>query len=162
MLTVPTPDQLAGRFTSMIIDPLTGQPFPNNTIPQAVSLASRRLAIAKFFPDAEFHWRREAIIFGIGICHWIRTNTPSAGIRNWAALAPSSADFTNTDYTNTSVGNTTELGDRFFVQKTRNWQVSHSLPFGANLVNQFRFGHVEATADEHGPAAPQSDIDPLD
>ena len=33
--TVPTPDQLAGRFTSTIIDPQTGQPFPNNTIPQA-------------------------------------------------------------------------------------------------------------------------------
>ena len=32
---VPTPDQLAGRFTSTIIDPLTGQPFPNNTIPQS-------------------------------------------------------------------------------------------------------------------------------
>ena len=30
---VPTPDQLAGRFSTTIIDPLTGQPFPNNTIP---------------------------------------------------------------------------------------------------------------------------------
>ena len=32
--TVPTPDQLAGRFTSAIIDPATGQAFANNTIPQ--------------------------------------------------------------------------------------------------------------------------------
>ena len=32
---VPTPDQLAGRFTTTIIDPLTDQPFPNNTIPQS-------------------------------------------------------------------------------------------------------------------------------
>ena len=32
---VPTPDQLAGHFTSTIIDPTTGQPFPNNTIPQS-------------------------------------------------------------------------------------------------------------------------------
>ena len=31
--TVPNPDELAGRFTSTIIDPTTGQPFPNNTIP---------------------------------------------------------------------------------------------------------------------------------
>ena len=30
---VPTADQLAGRFTTTIIDPLTKQPFPNNTIP---------------------------------------------------------------------------------------------------------------------------------
>jgi hypothetical protein len=32
---VPTTDQLAGRFTTPITDPLTGQPFPDNTIPQA-------------------------------------------------------------------------------------------------------------------------------
>ena len=31
--TVPNPENLAGRFSTTIIDPLTGQPFPNNTIP---------------------------------------------------------------------------------------------------------------------------------
>ena len=31
--TVPTADQKAGRFGESIIDPLTGQPFANNTIP---------------------------------------------------------------------------------------------------------------------------------
>jgi hypothetical protein len=30
---VPTLDERAGRFTTTIRDPLTGQPFPNNTIP---------------------------------------------------------------------------------------------------------------------------------
>ena len=34
-LFVPTPDQLAGRFTSQIIDPVNGQPFANNTVPQS-------------------------------------------------------------------------------------------------------------------------------
>ena len=33
--TVPSPENLAGRFSTTIIDPLTGQPFPNNTIPQS-------------------------------------------------------------------------------------------------------------------------------
>src|SRR5918995_6024462 len=33
--TVPTPDELAGRFSTTITDPRTGQPFPNNTIPQS-------------------------------------------------------------------------------------------------------------------------------
>jgi carboxypeptidase family protein/TonB-dependent receptor-like protein len=31
---VPTADERAGIFTSAVRDPLTGQPFPNNTIPQ--------------------------------------------------------------------------------------------------------------------------------
>ncbi len=69
--------------------------------------------------------------------------------------------FTNSDYTNISVQYTTELGDVFFVQKTRNWQVSHTLPIASNLVNQFCFGYVGATAVQHGASAPQSDIDPL-
>src|SRR4029078_6335481 len=30
--TVPTPEQLAGIFNTTIVDPVTGQPFPNNTI----------------------------------------------------------------------------------------------------------------------------------
>ena len=30
---VPNPNELAGRFSTTIIDPTTGQPFPNNTIP---------------------------------------------------------------------------------------------------------------------------------
>ena len=46
-------------------------------------------------------------------------------------------------------------------RRTTNWQVSHTVPFGSNLVNQFRFGYVEATAVQHGATAPQSDIDPL-
>src|SRR5204863_75935 len=30
---VPTADEKAGRFATALTDPLTGQPFPNNTIP---------------------------------------------------------------------------------------------------------------------------------
>ena len=32
---VPNPNELAGRFSTTIIDPTTGQPFPNNTIPSS-------------------------------------------------------------------------------------------------------------------------------
>ena len=55
----------------------------------------------------------------------------------------------------------TRSRDVFFVQKTRNWQVSHSLPIGTNLVNQFRFGYIEATANQHGSTADPADIDAL-
>src|SRR4029450_8568138 len=67
--------------------------------------------------------------------------------------------YTQTDWTNTAIGTVTELGDVFFVQKTKNWQVSHSLPIGSTLINQFRIGYVGARADQHGFPAPQADID---
>jgi carboxypeptidase family protein len=160
LLTVPTPNQLAGQFTTTIIDPRNGQPFLNNMIPQDRFSRIARLAVAKFFPAPNFT--------GTGGNYLQNRNLPLdqnqytiRGDQELGHYGSVFGRFTSTDYTNTSVGNTTELGDRFFIQKTKSWQVSHTIPFGANLVNQFRLGHIEARADENGPAAPQSDIDPL-
>jgi hypothetical protein len=160
LLNIPTPDQLAGRFTTQIIDPVTGQPFPNNTVPQNRFSRVARLAVAKFFPAPNFT--------GAGGNYLRNRNLPLdqnqytlRGDQQLGRFGSVYGRFTNSDYTNTSVGNTTELGDRFFIQKTRNWQISHTMPFRSNLVNQFRLGYVEARADENGSAAPQSDIDAL-
>jgi hypothetical protein len=160
LLAIPTPDQLAGRFTTEIIDPVTGQPFPNNTIPQNRFSRVARLATAKFFPAPNFT--------GASGNYLRNRNLPLdqnqytiRGDQQLGRFGSVYGRFTNSDYTNTAAGNTTELGDRFFIQKTRNWQISHTMPFRANLVNQFRLGYVEARADENGPAAPQSDVDAL-
>jgi Carboxypeptidase regulatory-like domain len=160
LLIVPTPDQLAGRFTSTITDPTTGQPFANNTIPANRFSRLARLAVAKFFPTPNFT--------GAG-GNWIRnrnlpldqTQYTIRGDQQLGKFGTVFGRYTKSDYTNTTIQNTTELGDVFFVQKTRNWQVSHTIPFGGNLVNQFRFGYVEALAVQRGATAPQSDIDPL-
>ena len=66
--------------------------------------------------------------------------------------------YTQSDWTNTTLGTVTELGDVFFVQNTKNWQVSHSVPIGSGLVNQLRVGFVGARANQHGFTAPASDI----
>jgi hypothetical protein len=159
-LIVPTPDQLAGRFASEIIDPLTGKPFPNNTVPTNRFTRLAQLATKKFFPTPNFtgsqgNYLRRRNIPNDTDQYTLRGDQQ---LGRWGTVF---GRFTNTDYTNISVQNTTELGDVFFVQKTRNWQVSHSMPIGSNLVNQFRFGYVGATAVQHGAPAPQSDIDPL-
>jgi len=47
---MPTVDQKAGRFATTINDPLTGQPFPNNTIPTSrINPVSAKLL--PFWPD---------------------------------------------------------------------------------------------------------------
>jgi hypothetical protein len=160
LLTVPTPNQLAGQFTSTIIDPRTGQPFPFNRIPQDRFSRIARLAVSKFFPTPNFT--------GSGGNYLRNRNLPLdqnqytiRGDQELGRFGSVFGRFTSVDYTNVSIGNTTELGDRSFIQKTKSWQVSHTIPLGANLVNQFRFGYIEARADENGTAAPQSDIDPL-
>ena len=50
---VPTPDELAGHFTSTIIDPATGQPFPNNTIPASRFSRLAQLAVEQVRAGAE-------------------------------------------------------------------------------------------------------------
>lgn len=159
-LIVPTPDQLAGRFTSEIIDPLTGQPFPGNIVPTNRFSRLARLAVQRFFPTPNFTGTQGNYIR--------RRNIPNdtdqytiRGDQQLGRYGTVFGRFTNTDYTNISVQNTTELGDVFFVQKTRNWQISHSLPIGSSVVNQSRVGYVGATAVQYGAAAPQADIDPL-
>ena len=160
LLTVPTADQLAGKFTSTIIDPVTKLPFANNTIPTNRFVRVAKLATAKFFPAPNFT--------GAGGNYFLRRNLPLdqkqytlRGDQQLGRFGTVFGRYTQSDYTNTAIGNTTELGDVFFVQKTKNWQVSHTVPFGSNLVNQFRFGYVEASAVQHSTPAPQSDIDPL-
>ena len=64
-------------------------------------------------------------------------------------------------YDNRTDSNLQEIGDRVFVQDTTNWQVTHTLAWRANVVNQFRVGRVSARADQKGIPCPQSDVDSL-
>jgi hypothetical protein len=159
-LNIPTPDQLAGRFTSEIIDPLSGQPFANNTVPQTRYSRLAKLAVAKFIPAPNASLPQGNYIRSRSL----PTDTDQYTVRGDQHLGRFGTIFgryTSTDYTNTIVGNTTEIGDVFFVQETQNWQISHSVPISTNFVNEFRFGYVEATANQHGATADQADIDPL-
>jgi hypothetical protein len=159
-LRVPLPDELAGRFTTTIIDPVTGQPFPNNTIPSGRFTRLANLALSKNYwpapnaslPQGNYVRQRD-----------LPTETNQVTVRidqqlgtRWGTVF---GRYTQSDWTNTALGSVTELGDIFFVQNTRNWQVSHSVPIASNLVNQFRVGYVSARANQHGFTAPQADID---
>ena len=159
-LIIPTPDQLAGRFTSEILDPTSGTPFGGNQVPQARYSRIAKLAVAKFFPAPNANLAQGNFIRS----RPLPTDTNQYTLRGDQQLGKFGTvfgRFTNTDYTSITIGNTTDLGDVFFVQKTRNWQISHSVPISANLVNQFRIGYITATANQHGATAPQADIDPL-
>jgi hypothetical protein len=157
---IPTPDQLAGRFTTTIIDPLTGQPFANNTIPQFRFSRLANLARAKFFPAPNANLSQGNYV----LSRTLPNDTNQLTIRgdqNLGKWGTVFSRYTKTDFTNVSTGSVTPIGDNFFIQRSTNWQVSHSLPIGPNLVNQFRLGYVGATANQNGPMADQADIDAL-
>jgi hypothetical protein len=157
---VPTPDQLAGRFTTPIRDPLTGQNFPNNTIPQARFSRLANLARAKFFPAPNSNLPQGNYLLSRSLPNDTNQFTVRGdqNLGKWGTLF---GRYTDTDFDNTIIGSVTTLGDTFFIQKSKNWQLSHSLPIRGHLVNQFRFAHTDSTANQIGATADQSDINAL-
>jgi hypothetical protein len=78
--TVPTPTELSGRFSTPIIDPATGAPFPNNTIPQARFSRLAQLAIRNNWSGTE-HVGRAGTYRPCGRSRRSRTSSRFAGTR---------------------------------------------------------------------------------
>jgi hypothetical protein len=157
--TVPTPEQLAGRFSTTIIDPWTGQPFPNNTIPTSRFSRVAQLALRNGWYPAPNSTAAQ------GNYQLVRTLPQNAdqftlrGDQDLGSLGRVMGRFTKSTYRNRTNSNLLEIGDRRFEQDTTNWQISHTLPFRNDLVNQFRLGRADARADQAGIPCPQADVD---
>lgn len=155
---VPTADLLAGHFPTTIMDPLSGQPFPNNTIPDSRLSRLSKVALASgFFPAPNINLPQGNYRATLPLPN----DTHQVTYRMDQSLGKFGTIFargTLTHYTNTQTGSINTLGDYFFVEESTNWQVTHTVNIGPHLVNQFRLGFLEATADQFGTAAPQSAV----
>ena len=150
--TVPTPEQLTGRFNTTIIDPATGAPFPNNTIPQSRFSRLAQLAIRNSWFPAPNSSAAQGNYQAVRTFPQVQDQFTIRGDQDLAKFGRVFFRYTNTSYENTTAANLIQAGDRVFVQDTQNWQVSHSWPILNTLVNQFRIGRVDARADQHGIA----------
>jgi hypothetical protein len=157
--TVPTPEQLAGRFSTTIIDPQTGAPFPNNTIPQARFSRLAQLAIRNNWYPAPNTSAPQGNYQAVRTFPQVQDQFTLRGDQDLARFGRMFFRYTNTSYENTTASNMIDPGNRRFVQDTTNWQVSHSWPIRNTVVNQFRLGRVEALADQYGSPCSQSDVD---
>jgi outer membrane receptor protein involved in Fe transport len=157
---VPTQEQLAGRFDTTIIDPLTGRPFPNNTIPQSRFSRLAQLTIQNGWYPAP---NTNAPQGNFQLVRTLPQTQDQFTVRldqDLGRFGRAFARFTKTEYENTSSGSVTpDIGDILTIQDTKNWQVSHTLPIQSNVVNVFRVGRVEALANQEGIACDQADVD---
>ena len=159
---VPTPEQLQGRFSRPIIDPLTGQAFPNNTIPRSRWSRLAQVAVDNgYFPSPNTSAAQ-------GNYQFVTTfpqEQDQFNVRldqDLGRFGRAFARYTKTTFQNQSLGTIwQEGGARIFEQDTDNWQVSHTWPIKSNAVNVLRVGHVEARADQHGQPCPQDQVDAL-
>ncbi len=157
--TVPTPQELSGRFTSTVIDPVTGAAFANNTIPQSRFSRLAQLAIRNNWFPAPNTSAPQGNYQAVRTFPQVQDQFTLRGDQDLAKLGRLFVRYTNTTYENSTASNMIDAGNRVFVQDTTNWQVSHSWPIANNIVNQFRLGRVDARADQQGIACAQADVD---
>jgi Carboxypeptidase regulatory-like domain len=157
---VPTTDQLAGRFSTTIIDPLTGQPFPNNTIPSSRFSRLAQLTIKNGWYPAPNTNAPQGNYQAIRTLPQTQNQFTVRLDQDLGRFGRLFARFTKTKYENTTSGTVTpSVGDNLFVQDSKNWQVSHTWPIKNNVVNVLRFGRVEALANQEGIGCAQADVD---
>ncbi len=155
--TVPTPAELSGQFTSTIIDPTTGSPFVNNQIPSSRFSRLATVALASnFFPAPNYNAN--------GLNYYATLPAPTNSDQQTYRLDQSLGKWgtifgrgTYTNYVNTTAG-FTPLGNAFFNEQATSWQINHNVSIGPHLVNSFRFGHLNAIANNYGVAQPVASV----
>lgn len=159
--TVPTQAQLGGVFTTTIVDPLTGNPFPNNTIPKS-------------------RWSRVGTQFAQEVGQVVpNSNSP---IGNFVMHQPSPTD---TDQQTYRVDQYLGANDRFFVRYTfgdyltsgyayadpdslngtyfpsKALSAVFTHTFSPSLVNQLRYGWFSDSEIYYGVSPSQASLDAL-
>ena len=156
--TVPTPRELTGSST-----PRSSIRRPDTVSEQCRSagaiLALTQLALRNGWYPAPNSSAAQGNYQSVRTFPQVQDQFTIRGDQDLAKFGRAFVRYTNTTYENTTSSNLIEAGDRVFVQDTQNWQVSHSWPIRNTVVNQFRLGRVDARADQHGIACPQSDVD---
>jgi hypothetical protein len=157
---VPNPSELAGRFSTTIIDPVTGQPFPNNTIPTSRFSRLAQLALRNNWYPAPNNNTAQGNFQLVRTLPQTQNQYTVRLDQDLGRYGRLFARFTKTEYENTASGTlTAETGDSLFVQDTKNWQVSHTWPIRNNVVNTTRVGRVVTTANQEGFPCSQADVD---
>ncbi len=158
---------LAAGQNCMPVDPTTGQPFPNNQIP-TTEMTSRlaNMAIAShYFPTPTSPGKGEGVnnfqaTFGTPLT----TNQQTYRIdQNLGKLGTIFGRGTYSTYANSALYNSTSLdyGIETQYETQKNWEVSHTISFGASNVNNFRFGYLDAQAPEGAPAPTSAAVQAL-
>jgi len=159
--TVPTQDQLNGVFTTKIVDPQTGIPFPNNTIPQALwSRVGTQFAqeVGQVKPNANTS-------IGNYVTHLPSpTNTDQQTYRIDQYAGPNNrffgrytfGDFQTFGY---AYADPDSLSGTYFPTKALAAGFTHT--FTQNIVNQLRYGWFEDSENYYGKSASKSSLDAL-
>jgi hypothetical protein len=164
---VPTTEMLQGRFPGPVLDPWTGQPFPDNTIPPESWSRLATLAVSEGWfrtPNTDLPQGNHRAVLTFPQTQNQLTVRIDQDLGRFGRLF---GRYTQTAFENEALGSMSpggsgwEGGNQVFDQETRNWQATHTWPIRNNLVNVLRIGHLDARVETRGHPCPEAWIDAL-
>ena len=131
----------------------TGQPFPNNTIPQSRFSRLAQLALRTTGTRRRTPTRPRATIAGADAAEGPNQFT-LRGDQDLGKLGRSSGATRRRTYDNRTDSNRSRWRSSSFRTRRTGRSPTH-WPIRRNIVNQFRIGHVDARADQNGIHCPR-------
>jgi hypothetical protein len=155
---------LAANGPCMPVDPTTGAPFPGNVIPSSSFSRLAQVELkAGLFPAPNC----PGCVQGNFRLNTTLPNTVNQETykldENLGRFGSVFFRFTNAQYSNQGITGSVSVpaGVSVFVEKSQSWEISHTVNLRQNIVNNFRFGRLEATANQGGNPASTADVSAL-
>lgn len=154
-------------YNCMPVDPTTGNPFPNDTVPSG-AMTNRLAGVAiknNLWAAPNIANQPEGVTnFIKNYANPLTTNQQTYRIdQHLGKFGSVFFRFTKADYTNHSVYNSGSLdyGVESYFENEKSWTVSHTISIGNTMVNNFRFGYLDAYAPQGSVAPPSSVVSAL-
>ena len=144
------------------VDPVTGLPFPGNVIP--TSRFSRLAQVTEaggLFPAPNSSSPLGNFLLREGLPNTTDQQT-YRGDQQLGKFGSAFFRWTHAVYDNESTSNASfPDGNNLFTEDSTSWVLNHTITLPKNFVNNFRFGHLTATANQYANAAPTSAVSAL-
>lgn len=158
---VPDPTQLTGVFSTTIIDPQTGNPFPNNTIPSD-RISQFAKTYNKFFLSPNTN-SPNGNYFG-QVANPIESNQQNYRVdENINSTNSLFFRYSWSSYNGTSGGlnATGNSGQTIYNAQVRAYQGAWTKTISHSILNEFRFGYIHTINDNDAPLIDQADFNAL-
>ncbi len=152
---------LTNNLPCMPVNPATGAPFQNNTIqPSSFSRLATTMLGANLFPApncvgcAQGNYRLNTTL-----ANTVDQQTYKLD-ENLGRGGSVFFRYTKAHYVNNGLTNSISIpaGVSLFLEDSTSWEISHTITLPHNMINNFRFGYLEAVANQEGNGAPTSAV----
>lgn len=158
---VPDPAQLAGVFPTTILDPQTGKPFPNNTIPSD-RISQFAQTYDKFFlapntssPNGNYFGQVANPIDSDQQNYRVDENINSTNSLFFRY------SWSNYNGTTGGLNGTGDSGLTIYNAQVRAYQGEWTRTISHSILNEFRFGYIHTINDNDAPSIDQADFNAL-